>query len=139
MMKWTMLPQTHYYYYKVYTHKLMCLIFTVIFIPGLLSPVGSLKLNLTSAPSISLTWTEPFSLDITGVDSDITCYCVEVVIDMLSSSTHCGIDNTGFQYTFPPSRGCHKSYLFIVAPINIVGIGLPANVSYFQELTGDVN
>ena len=111
----------------------------MIFIPGLLSPVGSLKLNLTSAPFISLTWTEPFSLDITGVDSDITCYCVDVVIDMLSSSTrpsNCGIDNAGFQYTFPPSRGCHKSYLFIVVPMNVVGIGLPANVSYFQELTG---
>ena len=111
-----------------------------IFIPGLLSPVGSL--NLTAAPSnISLSWTEPFTLDIAGVDSDISGYCEDVmVIDKVSSLTHfsnCSIINTGFQYTLPTDRGCHESYLFTVAPINIVGIGLSANVSYPQELTGD--
>ena len=107
-------------------------------IPGLLSAVGSLSLNSTPF-AITLTWTRPFTLDIAGGDPDITGYCVDVVINKLSSSTrlsNCGINNTVFQYTLPPDRGCHDSYMFIVAPINIVGIGLPANMLYSQQLSG---
>ena len=137
-----MLPQTHCYYCKVNINfRNLCVgVYAVIGIPGLLSAVGSLSLNSTPF-TITLTWTRPFTLDIAGDGPDITGYCVDVVIDKLSSSTclsNCDINNTEFQYTLPPDRGCHDSYMFIVAPINIVGIGLPANMSYFQKLRGNM-
>ena len=139
-----MLPQTHCYCCKVNINfRNLCVgVYAVIRIPGLLSAVGSLSLNSTPF-TITLTWTRPFTLDIAaGDDPDITGYCVDVVIDKLSSSTrlsNCDINNTVFQYTLPPHTGCHDSYMFIVAPINRVGIGPPANISYSQKLSGNTH
>ena len=58
--------------------------------------------------TISLTWTSPFTLDITGVDPDIT-YCVGVVNSTSSSTLHsqCEITETEYEYPIPPDSACH--------------------------------
>ena len=73
--------------------------------------------------TISLTWTAPFTLDITGVDPDIT-YCVGVVNSTSSSILHseCGITETEYEYPIPPDSACHM-YMFTVTPVNVAGNG----------------
>ncbi len=91
---------------------------------GLLPVVGSL--TATSIPLdsiISLTWTPPFSLDIPGVDPDITGYCVGVVnsTSSLVIDSQCGITDTQYNYTVSPNDTVCDTYTFTVTPVNIVG------------------
>ena len=97
---------------------------------GTLSAVGSLSISVSGA-NISLTWTAPFTLDIFGVDPDITGYCVNVVnsTSSLTLHTQCGITETQFSYPIPPNADCHV-YTFTVTAINVVGMGEPATISY---------
>ena len=96
-------------------------------ITGLLSAVGSLSVTLQDS-TISLNWTAPFTLDIRGVDPDIT-YCVAVV-NSTSSTPHsqCGINVTEYEYPIPPDSTCHNyTFTFIVTPVNAVGNGISTN------------
>ncbi len=97
---------------------------------GLLPAVGS----LTATPMdfiISLTWTPPFSLNITDVDPDITGYCVGVVNSTSSLVIHsqCGITDTQYNYTVSPRSTPCDTYTFTVTPVNIVGNGTSASVT----------
>ena len=91
---------------------------------GILSTVGSLMMTVQDS-TISLTWTAPFTLDITGVDPDIT-YCVGVVnFTSGSSSTlhsECGITETEYEYPIPPDSACHD-HMVTVTPGNPAGNG----------------
>ena len=73
--------------------------------------------------TIFLTWTSPFTLDITNVNPDVT-YCVGVVNSTSSLTLHsqCGITETVFNYTLPHDSVCHM-YMFTVTPVNVVGNG----------------
>ncbi len=74
-----------------------------VFQPGLLPAVGSLAATPFPLDSIiSLTWTPPFSLDISYVD--ITGYCVGVVnsTSSLMIGSQCGITDTQYNYTVSP-------------------------------------
>ncbi len=89
-------------------------------------------LNATPFPMnfiISLTWTPPFSLDIPGVDPDITGYCVDVVNSTSSLLIHsqCGITDTQYNYTVSPRSTPCDTYTFTVTPVNIVGNGTSAS------------
>ncbi len=99
---------------------------------GLLLAVGSLTATPIPLDSIiSLTWTPPFSLDITGVDPDIT-YCVGVVNSTFSLAIHsqCGITDTQYNYTVSPNDIiCDAYYIFTVTPVNIVGNGTSTGVT----------
>ncbi len=100
-------------------------------IVGLLPAVGSLTATPIVMDSIiSLTWTPPFSLDIPGVDPDITGYCVGVVNSTSSLVIHsqCGITDTQYNYTVSPNDIVCDTYTFIVTPVNIVGNGTSASV-----------
>lgn len=72
---------------------------------GPLDTVSSLDLQVENS-TVILTWTAPFSLDITGVDPDIT-YCVDVINSTATSSvmmildTECEITETMFVYSLP--------------------------------------
>ncbi len=97
-------------------------------IVGLLPAVGSLTATPIPLDSIiSLTWTPPFSLDITRVDPDITGYCVGVVNS--TSSVQCGITDTQYNYTVSPRSTPCDTYTFTVTPVNIVGSGTSAGVT----------
>ncbi len=81
---------------------------------GLLAAVGSLTATPILLDSIiSLTWTPPFSLDITNVDPDIT-YCVGVVNSTFSLVIHsqCGITDTQYNYTVSPRSTPCDNYTF---------------------------
>ena len=106
---------------------------------GQLSAVGSL--NITASDStLSLTWEPPFTLDITGVDPDITCYCVDVVDSTYSVTLHsqCNITMTEFSYPLPQDAVCH-SYVLTVSPVNVVGRGVSSSVSYIGTAAGTVS
>ncbi len=109
-------------------------------IVGLLPAVGSLTATPILLDSIiSLTWIPPFSLDIPGVDPDITGYCVGVVNSTSSSVIHsqCGITDTQYNYTVSPNCTVCDTYTFTVTPVNIVGNGtsdsMPVPLSNITE------
>ena len=103
-------------------------------ISGLLSAVGSLRMT-TQDSTISLTWTAPFTLDITTVDPDIT-YCVGVVNSTSSSTLHsqCGITETEYEYPIPPDSACHD-HMVTVTPVNAVGNGTTISIRHSHALT----
>ena len=107
---------------------------------GLLSAVNTVTITTSdSGSTLSLTWEPPFTLDIDGVDPDITGYCVDVV-DSTSSVTLvllslCGINETEFSYTLPQDAVCH-GYIFTTTPVNVAGRGVSSSVSYIGTEAG---
>ena len=101
---------------------------------GLLAAVGSPSVDLVG-PDISLTWTAPFTLDISNVDHDIT-YCVDVVNSTSSSIvlSECGINVTGFNFSIPIGRVC-DNYTFTVTPVNGAGNGTAVTLGYSQDFS----
>ena len=101
---------------------------------GLLTAVGSPSVDLVDA-DISLTWTSPFTLDISNVDPDIT-YCVNVVNSTSSSIvlSECGITVTGFNFSIPLGRVC-DIYIFTVTPVNGAGNGTAVTLGYSQDFS----
>ena len=87
---------------------------------GLLDAVGSLMLTTTKSVS-TLTWTPPFSLDITGIHPDIAGYCVDVTTANSSIHSECGITRTEFSYD--SITNLCTVVKFTVTPINVVGNG----------------
>ena len=51
---------------------------------GQLSAVGSLNVTMACNSTLSLSWTAPFTLNITGVNPDINGYCVEATLSSLN-------------------------------------------------------
>ncbi len=99
---------------------------------GLLPAVDSLTATPIPLDSIiSLTWTPPFSLDISNADPDITGYCVGVVnpTSSLVIDSQCGITDTLYNYTVSPNDVVCDTYSFTVTPVNIVGNGTSASVT----------
>ena len=101
---------------------------------GLLSAVGSPSVDLVGT-DISLTWTAPFTLDISNVDPDIT-YCVDVVNSASSSIvlSECGITVTRFNFSIPIGRVC-DNYTFTVTPVNGAGNGTAVTLGYSQDFS----
>ena len=100
---------------------------------GLLPAVGSLLLAVSN--TITLTWTPPFTLDITNIDPDIEGYCVDVVSTTSSATLHsqCEIIVTEFTYPFPPRSWCDE-FSFVVTPVNVVGNGTSSLRNYSWQL-----
>ncbi len=104
---------------------------------GLLPAVGS----LTAIPFLQnfyiyLTWTPPFSLNITNVDPDYT-YCVCVVNSTSSLVIHfkCGITVTQYYYIKSPRSTPCDTYTLTVTPVNIVGNGTSDSVTLLSNIT----
>ena len=97
---------------------------------GLLAAVGSPSVDLVGT-NISLTWTAPFTLDLTNVDPDIT-YCVDVVNSTSSSTvlSECEITVTGFNFSIPIDR-VRDDYTFTVTPVNLAGNGTAVTLWIF--------
>ena len=85
---------------------------------------------------ISLTWTAPFTLDITtNVGPDIT-YCVGVVNSTSSSTLHseCGITETEYEYPIPPDSACHD-HMVTVTPVNPADNGTSSSIHPYPQDT----
>ena len=80
--------------------------------------------------TISLTWTAPFTLDIRGVDPDIT-YCV-CVTSSLTLHSQCVITETEYEYPIPPDSACHD-HMVTVTPVNPAGNGT-SSTYYLQGI-----
>ena len=72
-------------------------------------------------------------MDITGVDPDITGYCVDVINSTSSVTLHseCGSNTILFTYPTPENTNC-TVVEFIVTPVNAVGQGGSAAESYIR-------
>ncbi len=115
---------------------IMLFIYSLLHIAGLLPAVGYLTATPIPLDSIiSLTWTPPFSLDIPGVDPDITGYCVGVFISSLVIHSQCGITDTQYNYTVSPRSTQCDNYTFTVTPVNIVGNGTSVSVTLLSNIT----
>ena len=99
----------------------------LLFLSGILSSIADLEAS-GNASSVTISWTAPFSLDVTGVDPD-TWYSV-LIYNMTESyeatavpCTDC-INITETHYTFTPEypTPCQK-YIFSVIPLNGAGQG----------------
>ena len=76
---------------------------------------------------VTLSWTAPFSLNITTENPDISGYCVDVYSPDLIFS-QCEISETAFNYTLPSDSDCYTVTL-TVTPVNVVGNGSIASRS----------
>ena len=98
-----------------------------IFLTGLLSSVVNLE-TASSTSSVNVSWSAPFSLDVTGVDPDIW-YSVLIynVTDeenptaVLCTDCH-NLPQTHYIFSRDYPSPCHK-YTFTVIPYNGVGQG----------------
>ena len=82
---------------------------------------------------ITLNWTAPFTLDITGVEPDIEGYTVVVRKTSLNSTI--SMDNfttaeTDFLYMLPSNDSACLSYQFTVYARNLAGDGNRSTVTY---------
>ena len=95
-------------------------------VSGLLASVERLTASINNISFIIISWSAPFSLDVTAVDPDIW-YSVLIynVTDNPTAipCTDC-TDITETHYTFTPDypSPCHK-YIFTVIPLNGAGQG----------------
>ena len=104
-------------------------------ITGLLASVGGVTVK--SGSTIVISWSAPFSLDVTGVDPDIW-YSVLIynVTDNPTAipCTDC-MNITETHYTFTPDypSPCHK-YIFMIVPFNGAGQGHSSeNITGYSE------
>lgn len=104
---------------------------------GYLAAVGSLTLTVRDF-FIFLTWTPPFSLDITGVEPDIAEYCIDIdaedVYEENPSLPSCGINEPGYNITLPYESVCY-TYIIAVYAVNLVGNGEQSNRMYNEDQT----
>ena len=89
---------------------------------------------MINGSNVTLSWTAPFSLDITNNDPAIG-YCVDVYRSGSLVHSECGITETEFNYTLPPDGSCHN-YTFTVTPVNAAGNGTSDNYTRVLSCTG---
>ena len=100
---------------------------------GLLAPPVALTVMNTNSSAIKLTWTPPFTLDITDVDPDISNYTVYITNTNTSKNGTVSVtklDENGVvetEYTFTGLPGEDPDpcpvYQFSVSAWNVVGEG----------------
>ena len=107
-------------------------------ISGLPSSVTNLRANISSGSSVNISWTAPWSLDVTGVDHDIW---YSVLIQNVTDEdrptdipcTDC-TNITETHYTFTPDHlsPCHV-YNFTIIPANGAGLGERSGTTIFSK------
>ena len=107
------------------THILKTMLTFTSYIPGILSSVVDLRTH-SNATSVTVSWTAPFSLDVTGIDPDIWYSVLIYNVTDEPTAVPCSdcMDITETHYMFTPDHPspCHK-YTFTVIPLNGAGQG----------------
>ena len=110
------------------------IIIVSLIILGLLSAVGDLRANITTT-SVTISWSPPFSLNVTGVDPDIwySVFIYNVTDENNPTAILCTncTNITETHYTFTPDylSPCHV-YNFSVVPLNGAGQGESSGDSF---------
>ena len=107
-------------------HILLKLIHQFLHLTGLLAPVGNVSVE-SGRDSILLSWSPPFSLDVTGVDPDIwyTVLISNVTDENNPTAVPCtdhNLTQPHYNFTTANPNPCHK-YSFTVIPQNGAGEG----------------
>ena len=98
--------------------------------------MDSLNVSVIDASTISLTWSPPFTLNISMVDPDIDGYCVDFTLQSIPTYSVCGINRTEFSYTISPDSGGCADFRFTITPVNIVGNGTSRTITYSPARNG---
>jgi len=92
------------------------------FLAGLLAPPPKLKVVSVTSTTIHLTWVQPFSLDITGIEPDISNYVVYIRNTNTGNITTTSLSET--EYTFMRQDfGYCDTFEFSVLAMNDAGEG----------------
>ena len=82
---------------------------------------------------VVLNWMPPFTMDVTGIDPDISGYCVSVSIGNMSV---CGIRETNYTFSLPSSTSPCDNFEFTVVAVNDVGLGSPQVIQLSETMEG---
>ena len=113
-----------------------------LFTPGLLATVGDTQINLVDG-TLCLSWTPPFTLDITNVDPDLY-YIIEITSTANTENPltiSCDDCSSEYKFTVNNSSPC-DSFTFIVVPVNGAGNGTlsdPLQGSFIQGMYTNPN
>ena len=78
--------------------------------------------------TLCLSWTPPFTLDLTDVDPDLH-YMIEITSTVAAEdrfTISCDDCSTGYKFTANSSSPC-DSFTFVVVPVNAAGNGTPSD------------
>ena len=92
------------------------------FSAGLLAAPQNLKADSITSTTIHLTWVSPFSLDITGIDPDITSYVIYIRNTNTGNISTVSLSETEYTFTRQDFRNC-DNFEFSVLAMNGVGEG----------------
>ena len=89
---------------------------------GLLAAPSNLKAVSITTTAIHLTWDHPYTLDITGIDPDISGYVVYIRNANTGNTTTVFVTETEYTFVRQDFRYC-DTFEFRVQALNVVGEG----------------
>ena len=89
---------------------------------GLLAAPSNLKAASITTTAIHLTWDHPYTLDITGIDPDISGYVIYIRNANTGNTTTVSVTETEYAFVRQDFRHC-DIFEFRVQAVNVVGEG----------------
>lgn len=89
---------------------------------GLLAAPSDLKAALITTTAVHLTWDHPYTLDITGIDPDISGYIIYIRNANTGNTTTIPVTETEYIFVRQDFRHC-DTFEFRVRAVNVVGEG----------------
>ena len=89
---------------------------------GLLAAPSNLKAASITTIAIHLTWDHPYTLDITGIDPDISGYVIYIINANTGNTTTVSVTETEYTFARQDFRHC-ATFEFRVQAVNVVGEG----------------
>ena len=89
---------------------------------GLLAAPSNLKAASITTAAIHLTWDHPYTLDITGIDPDISSYVIYIRNANTGNTTTVSVTETEYTFARQDFRHC-DTFEFRVQAVNVVGEG----------------
>ena len=110
----------------VVVYYIVCSDFTVSILlsmlTGLLAAPSNLKAVSITTTAIHLTWDHPYTLDITGIDPDISGYVIYIRNANTGNTTTAFVTETEYTFVRQDFRHCDM-FEFRVQTLNVVGEG----------------
>ena len=97
-------------------------VFSYQLLTGILAAPTNLKAVTITTAAIHLTWDHPYTLDITGIDPDISGYVIYIRNTNTGNMTTVFVTETEYTFVRQDFRYC-DTFEFRVQPLNIVGEG----------------